>query len=872
MLQRLEWWPEQEAAGVQEYIKSHNISEDELIDILNAYSLNPRYVLDRIQGKQEPMNFFGDMSSREDMSFTDDDSICFICCSNDQDELKEMEAWIDRLIVPENVSVQKAAIVGADSMCSGYNRAMKASFAKYKVYLHQDVRILNPFFIYDLIDAFRRNPDAGMIGMIGTESVPDSGVMWQAKRYGAVVHTESSEEHMADTFDENSPFGSDFSAALTDGFLIATCVDLPWREDVFKGWHFYDASQSMEFKSHGYNIIIPTQDPTWCLHDFGSIGWNGYDEARQLFVETYLEGKKESSMALKTDLQKLIEAGDYDGAAKLMEDNLRSEIDNLRTDAHYCLLAATAYLQTERLSRAFDLITMGLLADNHNYELYLTLGEYYGRTNINKALLCFYQALHYCDVEDDRQVIEGYIENVVNSGAMLRQVSVVIVTRNQSEKLKNCLNSVVNTIVEGLYEIVVVDNCSTDGTRDWLSEIEGITYSYNDSDLGYTAACNQGIKLTNQFNDVLLLDADAMLIDNSLFYLMLALYSDEKNAVVGGITNEFIIDQRMSVDTSNMEEAVKMAASVNCPMDDACEDAVYVSDYAMLIRREAFDKVGLLDERFSPDLYEDKDFCIRVHMAGLRVILCFNSYIFKFMDRNRIYGNTEKMTERNKKQFVDKWGFSIDYSNIARTALIDMIQEEKNKPIEVLELGCAMGSTLNRIKRFWPNARIHGVEYDPGVAEVAAHITDIIQSDVENMVIPYEQKQFDYIICADVLEHLRNPEATVRRFMPYLKDNGHFLISLPNIRHHAVLSMIALQGRFDYGDSGILDRTHVKFFTRDTAIEMLESAGLQVLKVDRNYNGQVGESEFVTRLAQAFDVFDPEELNVFQYYFLAKKK
>ena len=138
---------------------------------------------------------------------------------------------------------------------------MKASFAKYKVYLHQDVRILNPFFIYDLIDAFRRNPDAGMIGMIGTESVPDSGVMWQAKRYGAVVHTESSEEHMADTFDENSPFGSDFSAALTDGFLIATCVDLPWREDVFKGWHFYDASQSMEFKSHGYNIIIPTQDP-----------------------------------------------------------------------------------------------------------------------------------------------------------------------------------------------------------------------------------------------------------------------------------------------------------------------------------------------------------------------------------------------------------------------------------------------------------------------------------------------------------------------------------------------------------------------------------------------------------------------------------
>lgn len=577
-------------------------------------------------------------------------------------------------------------------------------------------------------------------------------------------------------------------------------------------------------------------------------------------------------MTLKTDLQKLIETGDFEGAAKLMEDNLRSEIGNLKSDAHYCLLAATAYLQTERLSRAFDLITMGLLADNHNYELYLTLGEYYGRTNINKALLCFYQALHYCDVEEDRQVIESYIENVVNSGAMLRQVSIVIVTRNQSENLKRCLDGVVTTIVDGLFEIVVVDNASTDDTREWMSEIEGITYSYNDSDLGYTAACNQGIKLTNQFNDVLLLDADAMLIDNSLFYLMLALYSDEKTGVVGGLTNDFIWDQRMSVDTSDLDEAVQIATSVNCPMEDSFEDAVNVSDFAMLISRRALDKVGLMDESFSPDLYEDKDFCTRVHLADLRVVLCFNSYIFKFMNRNSIYGNVEEVSDQNKQLFEKKWGFTIDYSNIARTGLIEMIEEDKSKPIEVLELGCAMGSTLNRIKRLWPNAKIHGVEYDPKVAEVASHITDIRQGDVENMVIPYEQKQFDYIICADVLEHLRDPEATVRRFMPYLKDDGHFLISLPNIRHQAVILMLALQGRFDYDDSGILDRTHIKFFTKDTAIEMLERAGLEVLKVERNYNGESGESEFITKLTDAFEVNDPEELKVFQYFFLAKKR
>lgn len=574
---------------------------------------------------------------------------------------------------------------------------------------------------------------------------------------------------------------------------------------------------------------------------------------------------------VKEKLIDYISSGDIDRAYELIESNLHGEINNLKNDPEYCILSSTAYLQKGNLSRAYDLISLGLLSDNHNYELYLILGEYYSHINVSQALICYYQALFYCTNEEDKNIIENYIIDIVSQGAYVRQVSFVLVTKDQSEELKRCLNSIISTVPTNLFEIVIVDNASTDDTSKWAPEIEGITYWHSEDHIRYSQVVNQGFRLAENFNDVFLLDADCVLADNSLFYLMLGLYSDDGIGVIGGITNDFVIDQKMYIDTSDFENALKLAASVNSPMAGAYEKEIYVSDHAMLIKREAIDKVGFFDERFQTDNYEDKDFCVRVISAELSVILCFNSYIFKFSDRHKKYGASDALIGMDKQAFHRKWNFNIDYSNNARDGIIDMIQAEKSKPVEVLELGCAMGSTLNRIKRNWPNAKAYGVEYDDAVVRVAEKMGNIIQGDVETMEIPYRIGQFDYIICADVLEHLRNPKDALKRFIPFLKDDGCFLISLPNVRHYGVIMMLALEGRFDYAADGILDSTHLRFFTRDNAKEMIESAGLQVLDIRRNYNGHPEDNEYITKLTQSFNVQDPEELKVFQYYFMAKK-
>ena len=73
-----------------------------------------------------------------------------------------------------------------------------------------------------------------------------------------------------------------------DGFLMATQYDIPWREDLFDKWDFYDASQSMEFIRHGYKVVIPKMEEPWCLHDCGYLNMDHYEEEREKYVKEYL--------------------------------------------------------------------------------------------------------------------------------------------------------------------------------------------------------------------------------------------------------------------------------------------------------------------------------------------------------------------------------------------------------------------------------------------------------------------------------------------------------------------------------------------------------------------------------------------------------
>lgn len=213
--------------------------------------------------------------------------ISFIICANQPDYLAECKRYIQELIIPNKYSTEIISITAASSMTAGYNQGMRQTDAKYKVYLHQDVFILNRNFILDTLKIFQSSEKIGMIGLVGSKRLPDNACMWTSPmRTGAlrscVLNT------VDDFFDLPINSTKGFAPVqAVDGLLIMTQYDIPWREDLDLGWDFYDVSQSLEFAKQGYRIVVPYQTTPWVLHDNGFLHLEGYHTARKKFLMEY---------------------------------------------------------------------------------------------------------------------------------------------------------------------------------------------------------------------------------------------------------------------------------------------------------------------------------------------------------------------------------------------------------------------------------------------------------------------------------------------------------------------------------------------------------------------------------------------------------
>lgn len=212
--------------------------------------------------------------------------LCFISCVNDEELYEESVRYINSLHVPEGIVIEFVSIRNACSMTEGYNRGMKMSDAKYKIYLHQDVFLINKKFITEILDLFHSHPNVGMLGVIGAKQIPPSGVWWEAKeQYGAVI--ENSFNSKMRILSPGEVTNDIEIVEGIDGLIMITQYDLPWREDIFDGWHFYDISQCMEFINAGFRVGIPRQDQPWSIHDCGVPSTESYDVYQQIFLDYY---------------------------------------------------------------------------------------------------------------------------------------------------------------------------------------------------------------------------------------------------------------------------------------------------------------------------------------------------------------------------------------------------------------------------------------------------------------------------------------------------------------------------------------------------------------------------------------------------------
>ncbi len=159
---------------------------------------------------------------------------------------------------------------------------------------------------------------------------------------------------------------------------------------------------------------------------------------------------------------------------------------------------------------------------------------------------------------------------------------------------------------------------------------------------------------------------------------------------------------------------------------------------------------------------------------------------------------------------------------------------------DVLDIGCATGGLGRALKRLRPGIRVRGVEIAADQAARAREVLDGVFTGSFEAALPEDWPRPDCIVFADVLEHLLDPWAAVARARQLLVPGGVLVASIPNIAHASVISGL-LRGRWDYQPSGLLDQTHLRFFTRATALALIESGGFRIDQVTRNFDWERSE-------------------------------
>ena len=473
-------------------------------------------------------------------------------------------------------------------------------------------------------------------------------------------------------------------------------------------------------------------------------------------------------------LQELINNGSYmearNLANKMYEEGEQSET--------FWILNAEIYRVEGQREAGYACITRGLQKNPYNYELYYMLGEYYKSVNMDQAYLCMEQAEYYCHQSEDVEVIHAAKEEMVQSGrCQVHPVSIVILSYNSKDIMKGCVESIRKTCPLESYELVVVDNASTDGITDWLRGQEDIVLQCNTENMGFAGGCNQGIELSAAANDIMLLNNDTVVPPNAIFWLRMGLYERAQVGAVGPLTNYAGNDQQIVGEFHTREEYLDLATQICMPAPNAYENKVWLGGFAMLIKRAAVDKVGMLDTQYTWGNFEDKDYGMMLTQAGYELLLCYNSFIYHYGSLNMAKDKQKYLNyiKENGEKLKEKWGFDSARYNLADQTVLAQITENKKQPICVLQVGCGWGATLARMKYQYPNARVYGIEEAGLVARFGHYLAEITAGDVAEMQLPYQEEYFDYIVIGEEICTRSDVGAICQKLKKYLKKSGKMI-------------------------------------------------------------------------------------------------
>ncbi len=248
------------------------------------------------------------------------------------------------------------------------------------------------------------------------------------------------------------------------------------------------------------------------------------------------------------------------------------------------------------------------------------------------------------------------VEAVAAESAEYGLTSILIVTHNELPYTRLCIDSIRQHTDEP-YELILVDNGSSDGTPHYLEGQSGAKVIRNEGNRGFPAAANQGLRAATG-RQVLLLNNDTIVTTGWLGRLLRALHGDKHIGLVGPCSNHISGEQQVEVRYDDLAQLDGFAWDWGKAHDGAVEDAVRLVGFCLLVRREVIERIGLLDERFGVGCFEDDDYCRRALCAGYRAVIARDAFVHHFGSRTFAGAGVDfaALMRDNERLFREKWG------------------------------------------------------------------------------------------------------------------------------------------------------------------------------------------------------------------------
>ena len=456
-----------------------------------------------------------------------------------------------------------------------------------------------------------------------------------------------------------------------------------------------------------------------------------------------------------------------------------SEYDNLtqycnRTAATFTSISdAITFLDTMiNYSTSVDNISSNNieLPDNINpddqYLTYLNLAEQYKDNNINQYYLCIENAYYHCKEASVKDNLYNTLKAIKSSPlCIVKPVSIVIISYNNMYLTQKCIESLRSNLLSDSYEIIVVDNASTDGVTSWLEMQPDIKLIKSDVNLGFPKGCNVGINASVPDNDIFLLNNDTRITPN------------DTTGATGSVSNYTGTTQLIDVFYTSIDDYQRFGYLNNQIMDNPLEESTILCGFAMLIKRSALNKTTLLSEELSPGYFDDDDISFQLKSAGYSLYVCHNSFIYHAGSQSFSKVDTDYLLEISKKNrtfMYNKWHFDNTQNRIS-DKILDIIKPNSDL-MRVLEINAHAGANYAHLKYICPNISYIGIEGNINYSNVDIKEAHIKYMNYLDFNYSDYNEYFDYIIFNDTSDYSDNQKNEFLNLArTSLKKNGALL-------------------------------------------------------------------------------------------------